>query len=503
MRDFRGDLASFTTENIAALLSPAAQDALELGLIEPAKLELRSLTRGAPARLAALVRLFMLGDVVPWQQVADALPRTGVNFLLESGLAVSPSEDSVQSRFDLRPISVDLDGHKREYWITSDLGEEITGKPLLPDHVLGVGGATLSLLRLTPRKQVGLAVDLGCGCGIQAIVAARHAKNVIATDISARALDLTAFNAALNSVFIELRLGSMLEPLKGEKIDLLVSNPPFVINPAAGIEDEEKIMQYRDGGMADDDIVSGLVKGLPSVLAPGGMAVMLGNWLLSDAPWEDRPASWVDPKLDAIVLQRETFSPAQYANLWLRDGGINPRQNPGRFNVRLTEYLMYFEAKSSPGVGFGYLAFQKPAVEISPDDTWQQFEKLPDGRPPSGQDVENFFAAANYCRGQETPLALSDEKFEVQPDVTEERFYRPGEEDPAVIQLRSGRTGQTMPVGQYFAAFYGACDGELTAAQITVALSELLGADVPALAAELELPIRIALGSGYLKVPQT
>ena len=69
--------------------------------------------------------------------------------------------------------------------------------------------------------------------------------------------------------------GSMLEPVAGERFDLVVSNPPFVITPRTpGVPAYE----YRDGGRAGDAIVRELVEGVGAVLAPGGVAQLLGNW---------------------------------------------------------------------------------------------------------------------------------------------------------------------------------------------------------------------------------
>jgi len=78
---------------------------------------------------------------------------------------------------------------------------------------------------------VGTALDLGCGCGIQALYLATHAGRVVATDLSSRACALTQFNAALNEAVIDVREGSLFEPVEGETFDLIVTNPPFVITP--------------------------------------------------------------------------------------------------------------------------------------------------------------------------------------------------------------------------------------------------------------------------------
>src|SRR5690606_7683158 len=146
-----------------------------------------------------------------------------------------------------RPYSfVDANG-VGEWWIVSDLSELATGAPLREDHVLGVGGASSTLSGLTIGSAVRSVLDLGTGCGIQAMHAARHADRVVATDISARALEIARLNAELNGIRnIEFRPGSLFEPVAGERFDRVVSNPPFVITPRAG---GVPAYEYRDGGM--------------------------------------------------------------------------------------------------------------------------------------------------------------------------------------------------------------------------------------------------------------
>ena len=54
------------------------------------------------------------------------------------------------------------------------------------------------------------------------------------TDLSERALAFARFNAALDEADWDVRAGSMLDPVAGERFGLVVSNPPFVITPALG-----------------------------------------------------------------------------------------------------------------------------------------------------------------------------------------------------------------------------------------------------------------------------
>jgi methylase of polypeptide subunit release factors len=58
---------------------------------------------------------------------------------------------------------------------------------------------------------VGSVLDLGAGCGIQALLAARHADRVVASDLNPRAVGIAAFNAALNEVAVDCVEGDLFE----------------------------------------------------------------------------------------------------------------------------------------------------------------------------------------------------------------------------------------------------------------------------------------------------
>ena len=67
---------------------------------------------------------------------------------------------------------------------------------------------------LTPRRPIERALDVGTGGGIQALLAAQHARHVVATDVNPRALAYTQLSAALNGLEnVEPRQGSLFEPI--------------------------------------------------------------------------------------------------------------------------------------------------------------------------------------------------------------------------------------------------------------------------------------------------
>ncbi|WP_336645049.1 DUF7059 domain-containing protein [Microbacterium sp. USHLN186] len=477
------DAADFRSEPLRALWGEEADDALARGLREPM---LRALgSRSDPA--STLGRLWVLGMPQPHAAVEHALPALGVDGAVALGLAVVVGE-SVRPQSLIRPQSfVDADG-VGEWWIASDLDEIALGGPLPADHVLGVGGASRTLAELVVQNPVGRALDLGTGCGIQALLISRHAGAVVATDISARALAYAGLNAALNGVRnIEFRLGSLFEPVAGEAFDLIVSNPPFVITPRASDLPE---YEYRDGGMVGDALVEEFLRSVPAHLAPGGIAQLLGNWESRGArPGLDRVRSWADDALDVWVIQREELTPLGYAELWIRDGGTLPRD--AEFARLLTAWLDDFAAREVTAVGFGYVLLRNPGAGYG--ERLRRFEKLTQPVSDLGRALAAGLAAHDL---------LADgipNRLVVAPDVTEARHLMPGEDDPSVIELRQGGGfARTVSVDSALAGFVGACDGELTVAQIAGALADLFDVSLAELWADLEPRIRGLILDGLL-----
>src|SRR5699024_12012778 len=65
-------------------------------------------------------------------------------------------------------------------YLVADHGTLVTPGTLGREYVLGLGGAGRTLVNLTPRDRVDVAADIGTGCGIPALLLARHSRRVIA-----------------------------------------------------------------------------------------------------------------------------------------------------------------------------------------------------------------------------------------------------------------------------------------------------------------------------------
>jgi hypothetical protein len=523
----RADLlvAGYTVDRLRQLWGGEADAALARGDRVPARRALDAAGRNAQHPAGILARLFLLGQSVSDEQLTRALPTLGAAGARALGLVGPGGRASI----DVRPYSAVDAGGAVQWFIASDLGEQALREQavgaedlsgVLPaHHVLGVGGASLTLATLIPTQPVDRVLDLGTGCGIQALHAARHARSVVATDISARAIKRASLTFALNGVSsVELRQGDLFAPVAGELFDRIVSNPPFVITPR---REGVPLYEYRDGGLVGDAIVERVVRGVAEHLRLGGTAHLLGNWEYHDVASSDehsgdglaRVRRWItEAGLDGWVVERERQSPAEYAATWIRDGGT--RVGTPDYDRLATAWLDDFESRGVTAVGFGYIFLRRPvtdgaasgasaaAATSAAASRFVRTEVLtaPLGAAPTG--IGDHLLAC--LRAHDGVSKLDDAqlgalRLEVAPDVTEERHYWPGDENPTVVRLQQGGGfARTIDADAALAGLVGASDGELTVAEIIGALATLLDVDEVALRDQLVPQVRELLVTGLL-----
>ena len=494
-RRLRTDLAAapYRAAAVTALLGSVADDARQRGVFAPAR---RALA-GAHGALATLVRVFLLGEAVPDRDIETALPALGATGAQQLGLIVADGVAAEQplDAFDgggtpstawraalsLNSVVVDADA---EWWVLSDLDDQLRRGPARPDHVMGVGGATRSLLAQSPRATVDRALDLGTGCGIVALQLTRFASSVVATDISERALALARTNAVLNDVAdqIEFRRGDLFAPVRDQKFDLVLSNPPFVITPR---DADAPVYEYRDGGLTGDALAERVITQGPEHLEEGGTLLCLANW---ESPWGanglGRVGDWIERAiriagpLAAWVLERDRVEPATYAETWVRDGGARP--GDPAFERLLDDWLADFTARRITAIGLGSVRVRRrPATAesvVQLDSALGAFAAAPGNQLQRAFSVGAATAAADAATVLATRWVLDDA-------VVEEREHRPGEESPRRITLTTDQPiARRVAADALLAAAVGACDGELTLRQIADALATLLEVDAAAAA---------------------
>lgn len=438
--------AGYTVAGVRELLGPMAGGALARDEIVPA---LRATRGGSP--LETLTRLF-------WLQVPTAADECGVlaDDLVAAGLA-ERSAGELRAIVHVEPVE-SVYGTSGVGYAVSDLKVRPgSGRRLRLDQVVGTGGASANLAQLVVHRAVDNALDLGTGSGVQALHLAGRARNICATDVNPRALELAGLSFVLSGMHdVELLRGSLYEPVRGRTFDLIVSNPPFVISP-------DGRYSYRESGMAGDEVCRRLVAEAPSYLVDGGWCHLLANWVHREGQsWEERVGDWVaGTGCDAWVVQRDVQDPAEYAELWLRDSA---ETGTAEYLRRYDAWLEDFERQGVTGVGFGWITLRKGGGAVRVEELRHGVEQ------PVGSYVEKvlngFRAAGEFSPG----------RLRTASGVRQEQIGPPGAQDPERIVLRQAeRLRRAAGVGTVEAALAGVCDGTLPVEPLLDAIAELMG----------------------------
>lgn len=147
----------------------------------------------------------------------------------------------------------------------------------------------LALARI-PAEAAARVADLGTGSGAIALAIAleRPRATVVATDRSDAALEVARGNAAaLGLGNVSFRAGDWLQPLAGERFDVIASNPPYIADGDAHLGQGDLRFEPR-GALASGadglDAIRAIVRDAPAHLHPGG-------WLLLEHGWEQGEAT--------------------------------------------------------------------------------------------------------------------------------------------------------------------------------------------------------------------
>ena len=143
---------------------------------------------------------------------------------------------------------------------------------------------TLELIaRYIPDPSPSIA-DIGTGSGIIAITMKKElpSATVAATDISQPALAAARHNAQELGAQIDFHLGDLLEPVKGQKWDVILSNPPYIAySEAPSMSDSVTDYEPHSALFADDEglaLYSKMMEGLPELInKPGIIGFEIGH----------------------------------------------------------------------------------------------------------------------------------------------------------------------------------------------------------------------------------
>jgi SAM-dependent methyltransferase len=430
----------------------------------------------APRPLHGLVKLFGLYVPVPEDEARASLAPLSLEEAEGLGL-VERVDGVVRARVGLAamgPLVVARDKPR-------------DGGSLRADHVLGLNRPALLLAALTPRAKVASVLDLGCGGGVQALLAAAHARRVVATDINPRALAFARFNARLNDVTnVEWREGDLYAPVGGERFSLVVANPPFTVSP-------DRRFAFRDGGREGDELSRDVVRGAASHLEDGGFALVLCSWILrAGEDWALPLRRWVDAcGCDAWLLQSAVEEPLQYAAGWNRSAEAD-------YGEALDRWTAYYRARGAEAIGLGAVVLRRRDGR-----NWVRADEMA-GDPASGAGghVRRVFAAEDFLQARGVDESLLEAAFRVAPNVIVSQSLRPAEDGGlaaggAVLALDGGLgfRGSADPVTL---ELLRRCDGRTPLRAAIAAIGAHTGHAPDRLAVAVLAAVRGLVGLGFL-----
>lgn len=166
---------------------------------------------------------------------------------------------------------------------TEGAGASPLGKPAPAPEKGETAGSPLRPSRSLRLEHSLTAVDVGTGSGAIALSLALEGpfERVVATDVSAEALELAAENASAHGLRerTELRQGRGFTALGAdERFDVVVSNPPYVAEPERGMLAPE-VREWEPAaalfaGVDGLDVIREVVAGAPCHLTPGGLLAL-------------------------------------------------------------------------------------------------------------------------------------------------------------------------------------------------------------------------------------
>lgn len=333
-------------------------------------------------RLSLAIDLFLLQGTLPADELDKLLLASERDALTQAGLLAFDEKGSVRTRASLFPVGDRL--------IFSDHAWPELPHPGLVDvpydQVMAVGSDSRHLARCTLRRQFRHALDLCTGSGIHALLASAHAERVLAVDINPRATSCTRFNTRIQGLTnLEIAGGDLFAPARGSNFDLITANPPFVPSPL-------NTLGFRDGGRSGEDIQKRIFAGLPTHLAPGGIAQIVTELGERDGePLIDRLREWLNgAPMDIHILRLSEHSMIKYAT------GHAKGDDYATYLESVHDWAGNLSAQGYSRVVSVVISLQWSDARFGPP--WDRVDEAPPPRRDAGPEIEACFTAERVVR---------------------------------------------------------------------------------------------------------
>ncbi len=178
-----------------------------------------------------------------------------------------------------------------------------------PQNDTAMLAGALREARLPPGARV---LELGTGTGAVAVAAAREgAGQVVAVDVSVRAVLAARVNARVRGLPVRVLRGDLFGPVRGEVFDVIVANPPYVVghrDPAA-VRGRGRAWEAGASGRA---VLDRICRDAPGHLARHGTLLVVQS-ALSGAAATLVALRGAGLRASVVARRREPFGPVMLA----------------------------------------------------------------------------------------------------------------------------------------------------------------------------------------------
>lgn len=292
----------------------------------------------APAPIATAMRLLLLADPLPADEIVRDIGLDVAEALVETGLL---AEDPATG-------ALSTGGRSLVSWLGTWL--VVATNPWYPSHrpeagevYMGPDSLTLAieLARTIAGLPEGDGLDLCCGSGIAGLsaLARGHRGSWTGVDRSMQAVRAARFNAALNGreTRYEPLDGDLYTPVMGRRFGLITCNPPFIPVPVG-----HAFPIHGDGGEDGATVLRPVLDGLAAHLAPDGTALVYAEGI-GDAvgPFIREDLARV-ARRDGLDVRLRIFSSVPAATALFTLGQMLSRSTPSRLG-ELAAWTSLFE----------------------------------------------------------------------------------------------------------------------------------------------------------------
>jgi SAM-dependent methyltransferase len=352
-------------------------------------------------QLNTLLRLFHLAEPVRAENASAALHPLTVEELADAGFIRTDGEN-VLANVVIQPY--------QDLLFAIDL---LTRETQPENALMPISGSSLDVANLMIRLPAHTSLDLGTGCGFLAALVAQQSEHVYAVDLNPTAVKFADFNCRWNGLRnVTCLEGSLIAPVRDQRFDLIVCNPPFMICPVSRVFAGQ--LKFKYSGQEGDEFCIKLARDVSQSLHEDGYFHMMFEWLeLEGEDWTTKLSkSFSDTGCDVWGMRMYSRTAEEFVTAWVAD--VNVKENPDFDAAALRqEGLRSLQQRKVESVGTGLLTMRRCSAR--PNFLW--FDEAPeDQSEPYGESLATIFDARIHISNRGDAVLLG-EKLLVAPDV--------------------------------------------------------------------------------------